>query len=420
MASDIRDGMARALWSEAWERHQGRASVAPATPPAADTAARDLEKLYEKMNGVMSLDTILANDESDLDPTDFGYWLAKISMGIDVPWMSPRHIDRIRIPNFAAVYDGTDLTWDGDDGPRSLSHPPPRSRRVNPTNFDRDDAREWGREAHRMGITAAQAVQDARRAGVPERLLGDVADGWGHERSVTVHHDYYGNPDRKRNPTDAGTEDWYEISWSVNQDHQPDPEGTGTNRGMYPRSEVEPMLRWLQQQGIHDGLRRVRLIRKAHTKRNPTDVSGGLGQKPHVKTVAETRQILAARKAKCHPRCQGWEIFNEHEGRPEIQVCDECMSELPKAVRLSDDDVAQLAEAQTALREAQARTMEENPRGTFTDKGERLYQEVKDSYRGDPRADEIAARTVYARAADGVPGLIVRHGRPPGVPNRSR
>lgn len=34
----------------------------------------------------------------------------------------------------------------------------------------------------------------------------------------------------------------------------------------------------------------------------------------------------------------------------------------------------------------------------LTKKGERMYRHIRDSYAGDPRAKEIAARTVYARA----------------------
>jgi hypothetical protein len=160
---------------------------------------------------------------------------------------------------------------------------------------------------------------------------------------------------------------------------------------------------------------------------------------PHVKTVTEVRQILAKLKKKdrCSDDCPGWAIFNESLGRPEIQVCDECMTALPKHLRLSDDDVAQLPEARRELKEAEARVIEDdedfvehnperewqrprgpppgvpippgqNPRGTFTAKGERMYRDVKRHYRGDPRASEIAARTVYARAKDGVKGLVKR------------
>lgn len=51
--------------------------------------------------------------------------------------------------------------------------------------------------------------------------------------------------------------------------------------------------------------------------------------------------------------------------------------------------------------------LELNP-ANFTAKGERMYEDIKRGYqaKGDPRAKEIAARTVYARAAEGVPGLV--------------
>lgn len=143
----------------------------------------------------------------------------------------------------------------------------------------------------------------------------------------------------------------------------------------------------------------------------------------HTKTVAEVRQILAGpspkNARKCTPRCSGWDVFDTERGL-EIEACDDCNRLRAPALRLSDDDVAQLPEAQKALREAAAAELEENPAGRFTEKGERMYEDVKATYAGDPRAEEIAARTVYARAADGVPGLLVRHGRPPGVPNGRR
>ncbi len=53
-----------------------------------------------------------------------------------------------------------------------------------------------------------------------------------------------------------------------------------------------------------------------------------------------------------------------------------------------------------------------NPAG-LTARGERMYEHVKTSYPGDPRAKEIAARTVYARASEGVVGLRQRPTRNP-------
>jgi hypothetical protein len=50
-----------------------------------------------------------------------------------------------------------------------------------------------------------------------------------------------------------------------------------------------------------------------------------------------------------------------------------------------------------------------NP-SSFSEKGERMYEHIKQQYeaKGDPRAKEIAARTVYASSSAGVPGLIGR------------
>jgi hypothetical protein len=65
------------------------------------------------------------------------------------------------------------------------------------------------------------------------------------------------------------------------------------------------------------------------------------------------RDVLTGipRAERCDPTCKGWAIFNESEGRPEIQRCDDCTRDLP----VSDFDVAALPEAQTALRGALAR-----------------------------------------------------------------
>jgi hypothetical protein len=193
-------------------------------------------------------------------------------------------------------------------------------------------------------------------------------------------------------------------------------------------------LQWIPRQGDKsEAQRRQRIpIMPGQNPRSPDDV-------PHVKTVTEVRQILGKlkKKERCSDDCPGWAIFNESLGRPEIEVCDECMTALPKHLRLSDDDVAQLPEARRELKEAEARVMEEfdldegelenptrewqrpkgvppgvpippgqNPRESFTAKGERMYRDVKRHYRGDRRASEIAARTVYARAKEGVPGLL--------------
>jgi len=58
---------------------------------------------------------------------------------------------------------------------------------------------------------------------------------------------------------------------------------------------------------------------------------------------------------------------------------------------------AAAAPAATTNPSRRRRRRRRNPT-TFTKKGERMYRHIRDSYGGDPRAKEIAARTVYARA----------------------
>lgn len=58
------------------------------------------------------------------------------------------------------------------------------------------------------------------------------------------------------------------------------------------------------------------------------------------------------------------------------------------------------------LQEEVKRRYGNNPLDVWTAKGERMYQDVKAGYGKDPRAEEIAARTVWAEARRGVPGLI--------------
>jgi hypothetical protein len=59
------------------------------------------------------------------------------------------------------------------------------------------------------------------------------------------------------------------------------------------------------------------------------------------------------------------------------------------------------------IERAQLGEVRGNP-ASFTAKGERMYQHIKEQYeaQGEPRAKEIAARTVYAQAAEGVSGLV--------------
>ena len=65
-------------------------------------------------------------------------------------------------------------------------------------------------------------------------------------------------------------------------------------------------------------------------------------------SLDEIRAVLAARSP-CFPGCPGWGVYNEDAGG-EVQVCIDCFA--GRELRLGDVDVAQLPEAQRALRRA--------------------------------------------------------------------
>lgn len=99
---------------------------------------------------------------------------------------------------------------------------------------------------------------------------------------------------------------------------------------------------------------------ESHGVPRKTSLNPSKSRHPGTKSIVEVREILASRdpETKCHPTCQGWDVFEtnretEHEGF-EIEVCDECNSAQPKQLKLMDEDVEQLPEAQLAL----AKTLE--------------------------------------------------------------
>lgn len=373
---EILEGMADALW-----RH---VSPRGGKPPAARTrhggirggapmmAARDLADLYEDGNDASLEDLLSRSLYSSRDATAFGQVLARAALGaVRLP-----PADVIKVPRFSVWMEKDHLVWDGDIEGHFAAHP----RRVNPRDWDRDGARGYGRYAYRMGRMLSQALADARKEGVPERLMGDVQDGWAAERA-----------DLAKNPKRTKTQDYT----------------------MHDRSELEG--------------------KPSHSFESA----------PHTKSLAEVRQLLARRRQKCHRDCPGWAVFETVRG-DEIQVCDECNTLQPKAVRLSDDDVAQLPEAQKALREVVAEDLEENPRSTFffrvAEHGDINVREVDralsrygnfvdasgrvnrgnieaiamaNGYAGDVQVIDYIERRARARAHQ-LPG------RPPGVPNGRR
>lgn len=161
------------------------------------------------------------------------------------------------------------------------------------------------------------------------------------------------------------------------------------------------------------------------------------------RTVVEVREILASRdpESKCYETCQGWEVFDTDgaEGHEEfeIQVCDECNGNQPKHLKLRDDDVEQLPEAQLAL----AKTLER----IDAEEREEVEGQVREIHggkvvpRGNPGVPARVGDRVAVRGQRGVTGEVtdvrgdevevggrwypvasvskLGMGRPPGVPN---
>lgn len=389
--SEIIEGMAHRLWTGAAELRP-RAVGYKDLPPGAKKAADDLATLYENMND-SSLQALLDEYSPGDDTHRFGSWIARAALEpkVDDDLLESRRRRRssaryeaetagMAVPYFTIELDArsNELAWNGsaDAEAVGLGH----RTRVNPRDWDRDGARGYGRYAYRMGRMLSQALADARKEGVPERLMGDVQDGWAAERAELAE-----NPKRTKI-----------------QDYT-----------MHDRSELEG--------------------KPSHSFESA----------PHTKSLAEVRQLLARRRQKCHRDCPGWAVFETVRG-DEIQVCDECNTLQPKAVRLSDDDVAQLPEAQKALREVVAEDLEENPRSTFffrvAEHGDINVREVDralsrygnfvdasgrvnrgnieaiamaNGYAGDVQVIDYIERRARARAHQ-LPG------RPPGVPNGRR
>lgn len=109
-------------------------------------------------------------------------------------------------------------------------------------------------------------------------------------------------------------------------------------------------------------------------------------------SLARTEYDLAPRKAL--ERRTG---FSRHEQF----VAPAPPERLPKGTPMEFDDTDVIADTVVAPRRSKG-----NPVG-LTAKGERMYEHVKAGYAGDPRAKEIASRTVLARAKK-VPGLKKR------------
>jgi hypothetical protein len=256
-----------------------------------------------------------------------GEMLATLALYADAPYKNGG-LGGLVVPTFEVIFDGEVLSWEGTAELGTSRNPGDAHVGWTHVKVRPGWPETWEKKIGPWWYTIENGVHGWHLGWSHRRGDADSVDrgaSYASFKAAALFAAEHAGPSH-RNPDDfdiAGVttnpEEWYRVKW---------PAGGGTESGLYPKSYLDTMLRYLRHTlGIH-----------------PDEIS--------VK---------------------------------------------PEAFKAS------------------------NPRGIFTERGERMYEEIKESYGSDPRAAELAAKTVYARAREGVTGLLnVGKGRPPGVPNKGR
>jgi hypothetical protein len=413
--SIILNGMARTLWVHAYadwvdelskeerdefgvERARGGQDwndVAPETPKAAHKAALELVKLYESdkntgdivelyaMAQTVDMGEELVFDESDVVPAKgqtkeraqelerewkmddaetFGSYLASMALGTGSSWFDDHKEFELARPYFECHFDGEDLMWSGGmDDVREVS-----GKLGTITIVNHGDA-SWTKHSYvlafggftiatpRLLLVYANSLDDAL-----EEMIEWVAEN--HPGSLA--NDQIAEAYQEAIDGGADEEDAQEEA---------EVDTTSDGNGNYIHSEDWHIV---AEDPTEDELQ---LIAKRKNPRRNVDASTPV-------CPIEYHEALKADPKRWSelPQKKVEYIEADEDGPAEtwdVRDCPKCGSTLVK------------------------RTIG-NPSG-LTAKGERMYQDIKRSYqaRRDPRAKEIASRTVLARAKGGVSGL---------------
>lgn len=404
----IRNAMARTLWVTSYadyvdelspeereailgtEQHpdnEGRDwdDVAPEeTPQGAHQAARDLAELFAVSEGIgrrrpmtelfemahhadtgepLELEHMFGDEKRKAPQWEmFGHYMVMQALGHGVSWFDDHKEFDLEVPSFECSYDGVELFWSGKAA----------------EGWDAGHAS--GQYAH-YGWSSVMFTPNGF-----EKVLRSV--GIKPEKSREIAVDI---------GSTIGTTGWY---WS--------------GKDIDFVTEVNPITgEW--ERGVQGTFKK--------------DYAGAIairGLAPKVRKAVEFVEEFAEREM--HGGTDTRAItFGEMEGPPKLRnPCDAgatCTDEYHRALKADPEKWAALE-----LKGVQDRkrypgqvlefrdcprchtTMalpRENP-SNLTAKGERMYHDIEESYedRGEPRAKEIASRTVQARARDGVPGLV--------------
>lgn len=358
MSNVISDSMAKQLWYHALRSTKSSLDSRTTPPSAFNKAAKDLEKLYLSTGtsaaGFRSLDVLYQRALEQgwsAGQRAFGYWLASRALGDSgTSMMVPGgyRVDDLpsmrgfKIPAFSISFDGDELEWEGDAdrrnpteedeleydlgiNPRDLKHNPADGELRNIFLEKEDNGWHVNAEYARRTINYGPFATKERGMRMREAVI-----------ESSLQH----NP-TKRNP-------WLAPSRFSPSQFEPAALRAGTKVEMEHTNDPA-----VAQQIAMDHLAEdPKYYEKLATIHNPSKPHEIL----HKKTVAEVRSILARipKAQRCHDECPAWIVSESDKYGTQVEVCDECMTSLGKALRLTDSEVAQLPEAQRELEKTSA------------------------------------------------------------------
>lgn len=446
----ITDGMAHMLWLHAFadwveelDRDERRElgfeisgkdidDVAPETPKAAHKAADELVKLYEAQNhDIVDLyifaqtadlesdfelwsETAVDSSWKSSDAFDFGGYLADMALGTGRSWFDDHKQFELKKPFFECHFDGDELYWSG--GTHDVREVSGKIGNLIVVNHDSQPFTDHSYVLRFGGFTEAGATYLLIYADSLGDALDEFIDWIREERPDSLADEQV--TEQYNENIAAGMSEHDAISDAESDTTQ------GGNYGNYIHSEdwslvaEDPSEESLQKIGKRD---------------NPACKPEYHDELKHDPKKWEKLEDLGTQKTKrgtlelrncpeCHSTLSIFTSTKQNPGNRRVETGDAVIVRdggrtYPATIvsarlhRRGDDpsmDTFTVQDAYGVITTGIERRQlsSRNPAG-LTAKGERMYEDIKRSYqkKGDPRAKEIASRTVLKQSHK-VPGLV--------------
>lgn len=166
------------------------------------------------------------------------------------------------------------------------------------------------------------------------------------------------------------------------------------------------------------GAKKAPVKRKAPATKRKTAKRSPIGRR-YTKAPRAPAKVIQYPHSNAHARKAGrnWEFYDDYGDQVWVGPLSQLdINDLSDALG-STEAAYYLAYAAQGAKRNPAPNRKAPPKhnpANLTKKGERAYKHIKKGYGSDPRAKEIAARTVYTMAKT-TPGLVRKTSRPPGV-----